>query len=120
MSVNYLPTGKKPQFDEVSISLSDGTYKPVGRNISRHYRSRGPMMWITDLGSRLRMVYENDEKYGFRLVYSGGNGEYICLEPQNCLANCQNAPFSREEAGFDFLTVGESKTYHSKIFFEKI
>jgi len=119
MEVNYLPTGIKPRFDAVSTSLSDGTYKPFAEKASRHYRGNGYMS-ITDIGNGLRMVYENDVKYGFRLIYNGGSDGYICLEPQTCLANCQNSPFSREEGGFDFLQVGESKTYRSRIFLEKI
>ncbi len=119
MEVNYLPTGVKPRFDAVSTSLSDGTYKPFDGPISRHYRGSGPM-WITDLGNGLRTVYENDEKYGFRLIFNGGRDGYICLEPQTCLANCQNSPFPREDAGFDFLKAGESKTYRSKIFLKEL
>ena len=119
MKVNYLPTGIKPRFDAVSTSLSNGTYNPFDGKISRHYRGNGQMS-ITDIGNDLRVVYENDEKYGFRLIYNGGSDGYICLEPQTCLANCQNSPFSREESGFDFLKIGESKTYRSKIFLEEI
>ncbi|MBQ9131445.1 MAG: aldose 1-epimerase [Clostridia bacterium] len=119
MEVNYLPTGVKPRFDAVSTSLSNGTYNPFDGKISRHYRGNGHIS-ITDIGNGLRMVYENDEKYGFRLIYSGGSDGYVCLEPQTCLANCQNSPFSREEGGFDFLQPEESKTYRSKIFLEEI
>ena len=119
MKVNYLPTGVKPRFDTVSMSLSDGTYKPFDGKISRHYRGNGQMS-ITDIGNGLRVVYENDVKYKFRLIYNGGSDGYICLEPQTCLAGCQNSPFSREEGGFDFLKIGESKTYRSRIFLEKI
>ncbi len=119
MEETYLPTGKKPLFDAVSSSLADGTYKPFQEKASRHYRSRGSMS-ITDIDRGLRLVYENDEKYAFRLIYNGGKDGYICLEPQTCLANCQNSPFSREEAGFDFLKPRESKSYRSRIFLEKI
>ena len=119
MEVNYLPTGEKPAFDAVSMALSEGAYKPFEKKTSRHYRGQG-IMSITDFGQRLRVVYDNDEKYGFRLIYNGGTDGYICLEPQTCLANCQNPPFSREEAGFDFLQAGEGKTYCSKIFLKKI
>ena len=119
MEINYLPTGKKPEFDTTSRSLADGTYKPFEEKTSRHYRGQGSMS-LTDVARGLRMVYENDKKYGFRLIYNGGCDGYICLEPQTCLANCQNSPFSREEGGFDFLQPGESKTYGSRIFLEEI
>ena len=119
MALNYLPTGVKLPFDAVSNALRDGTYKPFSGKASRHYRGSGKMT-ITDRSSGLRIAYENDEKYGFRLIFNGGEEGYICLEPQNCLANCPNAPFSREEAGFDALRPGESKIYRSKILLEKI
>ncbi len=119
MEVNYLPTGVKPPFDAVSMALSEGMFKPFEKKTSKHYRGKG-IMSITDIGKKLRMIYENDEKYGFRLIYNGGSDGYICLEPQTCLANCQNSPFSREETGFDFLQPRESKTYRSKIFLEEL
>lgn len=118
MEINYLPTGEKPPFDAVSEALCQGTYDPFSGKISRHYRGKGGMA-ISDLRRRLRAVYENDEKYGFRLIFNGGEEGYICLEPQTCLANCANSPFSREEAGFDYLKKGESKTFASRIFLEE-
>ena len=119
MDVNYLPTGRTPKFDAVSTALANGAFKPFDGKISRHYRGNGKM-GITDTAKRLRVVYEPDEKYGFRLIFNGGDEGYICLEPQTCLANCQNAPFSREESGFDFLRVGEQKSYRSKIYLEEL
>ena len=119
MAVNYLPTGVKPPFDEVSKALANGNYKPIAGKASRHYRGCGKMS-LTDVRSGLRMVYDSDEKFEFRLIYNGGDEGYICLEPQNCLANCPNAPFSREEAGFDALRPGESKIYRSKILLENL
>ena len=119
MAVNYLPTGRKLPFDAVSAALSEGIFQPFGGPISRHYRGKGKMS-VTDLANKCRLVYENDEKYTFRLIYNGGKAGYICLEPQNCLANCANSPFTREEAGFDCLAPGESKTYRSRIYLEAL
>ena len=119
MDINYLPTGVKPEFDATSTALADGTYKPFEEKVSRHYRGQGRMS-LTDVKKGLRVVYENDEKYGFRLIYNGGSDGYICLEPQTCLANCPNSPFSREEGGFDFIPSHTSKSYHSKIYLEEI
>lgn len=119
METDYLPTGVKPKFDSASTALTNGTYKPFDGKLSRHYRGQGRMT-LTDVCRGLRIVYENDEKYGFRLIFNGGKDGYICLEPQNCLANCQNSPFSREEARFDYICPGESKTYRSKIFMEEL
>ena len=118
MAVNYLPTGVKPPFDAVSKALAGGDYKPVSGRISRHYRGCGKMS-LTDVKKGLRMVYDSDEKFGFRLIFNGGDEGYICLEPQTCLANCQNAPFPRSETGFDWIEAGASKTYRSSIYLEE-
>lgn len=118
METNYLPTGVKLKFDDVSASLSVGRYKPFEGKASRHYRGQGKMS-LTDVGRGLRMVYENDEKYGFRLIYNGGDEGYICLEPQTCLAGCQNSPFPREKSGFDFIEAGGQRVYASRIYLEE-
>lgn len=116
----YLPTGKLLEFDKTSLALCAGEFRPYGNPISRHYRSRNPgRMVIYDAGNHLSLVYENDEKFGFRLVYNGNAEEYICLEPQNCMANCQNAPFDRAETGFDYIEPGKSKIYRSRIRIEE-
>lgn len=113
---NYLPTGVKLEFDEISCFLNTGGFNPLVKPISRHYRcGKSGKMVIYDAGNDLSMVYENDEKYKFRLIYNGNADEYICLEPQNCMANCQNSPFSREKAGFDYIEPGKSKVYESKL-----
>lgn len=117
LEVNYLPTGDKPPFDEASSALAQGTYKPFEEKTSKHYRGQG-IMSITDTANCQRVIYDNDEKYTFRLIYNGGEEGYICLEPQNCLANCLNAPFTKEEAGFDYLRPGESKTFRSRIYLQ--
>ena len=119
MKKNYLPTGKVLDFDEISRALRDGSLIPCENKISRHYRGGGKMS-LTDIGAGLRAVYENDEKYAFRLIYGGGEDGFICLEPQTCLVNCQNSPFPRESSGFDFLIPGEEKIYKSKIYLEEI
>ena len=114
---NYLPTGNKPKFDETSVALQNGNFNPFAKPTSRHYRAgdTGKMV-IYDAGLNLSLVYENDEKHKFRLIYNGNADEYICLEPQTCMANCQNSSFSREEAGFDYIEPGKSKIYKSKIY----
>lgn len=117
---NYLPTGNKPGFDEVSQSISCGEFNPLIKPISRHYRAgKDGRMIIYDADKDISMVYENDEKYKFRLIYCSSDEKYICLEPQNCMANCANSPFEREEAGFDFIEPGKSKVYYSKIYIKE-
>ena len=118
---NYLPTGRFPEPDEVTLGLASGDFCPFGRAVSRHYRAKkGGIMTVTDADHGLRLVYENDEKYAFRLIYNGTGDEYVCLEPQNCAANAPNAPFGRAEGGFDFIAPHSSKKYVSKIYLEEL
>ena len=115
---NYLPTGEKPEFDEVTNRLKCGEFSPFEAIISRHYRAgKTGLMSLED--NSVKIVYENDAKFAFRLIYNGQANEYICLEPQTCLANAPHAPFSREECGFDFIEPKKSKTYISKIYVEE-
>lgn len=114
---NYLPTGVKPKFDEVSSALASGNFNPLEKSASKHYRSGGDgRMIIYDAKNDISVVYENDEKYKFRLIYCSSDDGYICLEPQNCLANCANSPISRAEAGFEYIKPNESMTYRSNIY----
>ena len=114
---NYLPTGKKLCFDDTTKALLKGNFCPFEKSISKHYRAAlSGKMVLYDEEKDLSVVYENDEQLGFRLIYNGNADEYICLEPQTCLANCANAPFGREEAGFDFIEPGKEKQYVSRIY----
>ena len=113
---NYLPTGRKPAFDEVGEALTAGTFCPFGRPTSKHYRAAAPYrMVLHDCGRDLSVVYENDEKLPFRLIYNANADEFICMEPQTSLANSPNSPFSREEAGFGFLQPSETRVFRSHI-----
>lgn len=118
---NYLPTGEKPPLDEVSLALTQGTFLPMSAPISRHYRAGGDhRMRLADRRLGLAVVYENTENLPFRLIYGGGEAGYICMEPQTCLADCQNAPIPRDEGGFAFIESGASQEYYSKIYVEEI
>ena len=112
----YLPTGKVPEFDAVSRNLSRGALDPTVGAVSRHYRAAGGgEMGIFDPDAKLLLRYENDEKFGWRLIYNGDGTQYICLEPQTCMANCPNSPFDREFTGFSWLEPGEEREFISHI-----
>lgn len=116
---NYLPTGRKLDFDDVSKKLEKGMFNPFEKAISRHYSARGKKMVIYDNGNDISLVYENDEKLKFRLIYNGNADGYICLEPQSCLVDCVNSIFKKEETGFDFVKPNETKVYSSRIYLEE-
>ncbi|MBQ4145019.1 MAG: aldose 1-epimerase [Clostridia bacterium] len=115
----YLPTGRMVKND-VTQKFHNGTFKPFEKKISCHANSvEKGLIEIIDNRQKIKLVYENDLKYKFRLFYNGNADEYICLEPMTCMANCQNSSFDREYAGFDYIEPGKTKEYISKIYIEE-
>lgn len=113
----YLPTGKILPNDEVTEKLCRGGFMPFEKVISRQYfKKDGGRVALTDKKRKLSVVYEIDEKFGFRLLYNGNADEYICIEPQTCMANAPNTPFARQYAGFDYIKPREKKVYHTLIY----
>lgn len=113
-----LPTGKILADDEFTKAFRCGIFNPYKKSISRHYRGKGNME-LLDKTSGIKVVYETDEKYKYRMFYKDVNDRFICLEPMNCMVNCPNSPFGRELANFDYIEPNSSKTYVSKIYVEK-
>ena len=117
----YLPTGVILSADDVTNNLNSGFFRPFENVISRHYKvADDNSIAIEDNDKKIKVVYENDVKYQFRLIYNGNADEYICLEPMTCMANCQNSLFDIEYAGFEYIGPGKTKTYISKIYIEEI
>ncbi len=117
----YLPTGRILAEDEISEKLKSGTFMPWEKVISRHYKvDKKGLIELRDWNKNIKLVYENDEKYTWRLFYNGNADAYICLEPMTCMANCQNAPFDRNDAGFDYIEPNSEKKYVSKIYLEEM
>lgn len=120
MSV-YLPTGKILPCDKVTDKIKSGDFMPLEKVISRNYKAeKSGRIELTDIRKGIKLVYKNDEKFGWRLFYNGGANEYICLEPMTCAANCPNSPFDRKYAGFDVIAPHSVKEYISNIYIEKI
>ncbi len=117
---NYLPTGNILPEDDITCRIKNAMFSPIERKVSRHYKTCGDgIMEIRDNGKRLKIVYENDKKFAWRLIYNGNADEYICLEPMTSMVNCQNSPFDRDFAGFDSIEPNTSKVYISKIRLEE-
>ncbi|MBO5224391.1 MAG: aldose 1-epimerase [Clostridia bacterium] len=115
----YLPTGKILEYDQVSSAIKSGEFVS-DKPISRHYKINADgLITLYDESKNVTLVYENDEKYKFRLVYNGNADNFICIEPQTGMANTPNSPFGRTYAGFDFIKSGESKIYKSKIYIKE-
>ena len=117
----YLPNGNFPNPDEIMKKLKNGSFVSYGNPISRHYKSGASgLMEIYDIENNLKIVYENDKKFGWRLIYNGNGEDYICLEPQTCMINCQNSELDKKFTGFDYIKPKLSKEYISKIYINKM
>ena len=114
----YLPTGKILPDDEITKNFRCGMFNPHKTSVSRHYKGKGNIE-LYDKTVGIKVVYETDEKYKYRMFYKDVNDKFICLEPMNCMVNCPNSPFGRELANFDYIEPNSSKTYVSKIYVEK-
>ena len=113
-------TGKSLPGDSISAALRAGEFVPAETMISKHYKSAGDgAIELLDTEKRLKIVYVVDEQYGWRLFYNGGHRDFICLEPQTCMVNCQNSELDRAETGFDFITPHACKKYVSQLRVEK-
>ena len=117
---NYLPTGKVLSYDNVADKINSGEFMPLEKVISRHCGAKkGGRIELTDIKQGIKLIYENDEKFAWRLFYNGSAENYICLEPMTCMANCQNSPFDRAYSGFDSIAPHSSKEYISKIYLKE-
>ncbi len=118
---NYLPTGRRLSNTELSRRFNKRKFVPVGEPISKHYQAvKTGKIELMDSEKGLKVRYENDAKFGWRLFYNGNADQYICLEPQTCMVNCQNLDFDRNTTGFDFIEPNSSKKYISQISVEEM
>lgn len=118
---NYLPTGQILPDDEHTKQMQAGCFPALKLPMSRHYRSFGEnRIRLMDKEKGLQVVYENDSDLGWRLFYNGNADEYICLEPQTCMVNCQRLDYDHSFSGFAFIATGETKKYHSEIRLEAL
>jgi len=116
----YLPTGKIVS-NEVVEKIRNGTFKPFDKRISCHCSSlENGVIEIIETRRGIKLVYENDPKYKFRLFYNGNADTYICLEPMTCMANCQNSPFDRSYAGFNWIEPQGTKKYISRLYLSEV
>lgn len=117
---NYLPTGQILPPDGITRDLQNGAYAPAGKALSRHYRAEGSgVMGLVDTESGIRLMYENDTAFPWRLIYTADGDAYICMEPMSCVVNCPNGPFGRAESGFTVIPPGQTREYTSRIYLQE-
>ena len=117
----FLPIGRILPSTELADCFQNGTFVPVDKAISKHYRAvKDGKIELIDAKKRIKIKYDNDSKFGWRLFYNGDAEQYICLEPQTCMVNCQNSRLDRNYTGFDFIPPKACKKYFSRICVEEM
>lgn len=117
----YLPDGHVWVDFPGKQEMARGELAPCRHTISRLFRMGDKQeMHLTDVKKGLDLTYRAGDTYGYWMVFNGGSREYLCVEPQSWLSNCPNAPFAREEHGFDFIEPGKTRTYESWLCVEKV
>ena len=118
---NYLPTGRILACDDSDTKINAGSFMPFECPISKNCKiQNNGKAELHDLKNNIKVVYENDMKFDWRLLYNGNADGFLCIEPMTCMANCQNSPFDRKYAGFDYIAPYKSKEYVSKIFLTEL
>ncbi len=116
----HLPNGNILAVDEISELLNNGQFVPFGNSISRHYKSgKNGKIEIIDTKNRLKIIYDTDKKFGWRLLYKPVDSNYICIEPQNCMVDCMNTSAKGIYGNYDYISPKTCKKYVSKIYIEE-
>ncbi|MBE7038457.1 MAG: aldose 1-epimerase [Ruminococcaceae bacterium] len=114
-NINYLPTGKISKDDFVKM-FQKGEFSTSKNPVSKHcFAKDSGKMVMYDKSKNLSLVYENDEKFKYRLLYNGDGKEFICLEPQTNFVNFFKAEKPNDISGFDVILPNESKVYKSLV-----
>ncbi len=113
-----LPTRVEEGSDDFTRALQIGEAVLTGA-VSRHYRAgtRGDLS-LTDTRTGVRICYEPDPAFRYRMIFTANPGEYLCLEPQICTVNAPNAPLDGAYTQVPLLFQNETAEFKSKISIE--
>ena len=113
---NYLPTGRILHNTDLSQRFNNGTFKPFGEKISKHYKSVGDgRIELYNSALHIKAVYDVDEKFSWRLFYNGDANEYICLEPQNVCVDALNAGLGGIYSQIESIPPKDCREYFTRI-----
>lgn len=110
----YLPDGHVWRDYPGKREMAEGRLIPCRHTFSRLMRmGDNREMRLTDAEKGVYVRYRAGSTYGYWMLFNGGSRDLLCVEPQSWLSNCPNAPFNRDEHGFDFIAPGETRAYES-------
>lgn len=108
---NYLPTERVLPLDSDGKNLLNGTFTP--KTLSKHYLAGGDTAEIFFPDEKVKVVYEYDKKYLYRLIYA--SQDFICLEPQTCVVNAPNLIGQLKNSGLISIKPYSELNFYTKI-----
>lgn len=121
-NADYLPTGRILPESDFERKINSAELMPFESKFSKHCTAmKSGKIEIRDLKEEIRLVYENDKKFTYRLFYNGNADEYVCLEPMNCAVNAVNTSYNSNNLPqpWHALPPSASEEYISRIYLIK-
>lgn len=119
----YLPTGRILAEGDFERKINSANLAPLEEKFSKHCPAKGRgRIEMRDLENGVKLVYENDPKFNYRLFYNGNADEFVCLEPMNCAVDAINAPYGNSALPqlWRGIPPNSSEEYVSRIYLKNI
>lgn len=116
----YLPTLEYVGGREREVLMNSGDYAVSSGALSAFYSCNSCDTVITDRKTGLRIVYEADKDYAYRMLWRKDGAPYFVAEPQTCAIDCFHLEAPAEEKGLIIIPPGASKTLVTKFKLENI
>ncbi|MBE6536573.1 MAG: aldose 1-epimerase [Ruminococcaceae bacterium] len=110
----YLPTLEYIGGREREKSLNCGTYQICRDALSAFYDNFNTKSEIIDTDKGLKIVYEGDENYKYRMLWVKKGAKLAVIEPQTCAIDCFHLEESAEKKGLVIIEPNESKEFVTK------
>ncbi len=111
---NFIPTGEFRAPGEREQAFQSGEYVPCGKHLSAFYEAAGDMV-LTDLSTGLRLRYQADGQFGYRMLFQTAEGSFFVCEPQTTAIDCFRLPGGADQNGLVRILPHETKTYRTAI-----
>lgn len=116
---HFLPTGEYAQGRPRDRAIDAGTFMSGSKKLSALYEAKGDTAVLFDPERRDRICYRVSAEYGYRMLFSPANSDFISIEPQTCAIDCFHLPTPPEQNGLIVLCPGDQKTLRTTIWLEK-
>jgi len=115
----YLPTLEWGEGRPRDLAISSGEYAVRCDKLSALYKTSGKFSRITDPVSRISIISECSEEFGYRMLWRKADADFLCIEPQTVAIDCFHLDSPAEELGLISVPKGETVTLTARYAAEK-